>query len=318
MENREINMNKQTLQKPRDYINASKKELNQRAVSDPYNVFYECEMRLDEIEEQDLDLIKASISSLESILDDINEHNCINLLAELGRRYSHEKLYQTLEERKAELTQAQGKIVTGMINIKTNPKARVFIKEKELGVTPLEKVVLPVGDLLLEFQCKETNKYYSKKVEIKENSTVIINTTYDEQQKGMELINEFNRQIENQPFSFTPTYFSFFQMLYDCEWELKESLEKLLEQGRLLSEERQESGTRRFIKKETESFSDGYYNVKYWEITNSGLEVKTQYGEVGTSSPRKNTKKHTSDEAAAKDFENKIKGKLKSGYEEEK
>ncbi|MCD8400264.1 WGR domain-containing protein [Tenacibaculum finnmarkense] len=105
-------------------------------------------------------------------------------------------------------------------------------------------------------------------------------------------------------------------MMYDCEWDSKLSLEKILEQGRLLSEERKKTGIRRFVQRK-KGFSDGYYDVKFWEIFNTGLEIKTQYGRVDTSSSRKNTKKHINKEASEKDFEKKIKVKLKNGYQEE-
>ncbi|MEX6626565.1 hypothetical protein [Tenacibaculum salmonis] len=309
-------MPKKTFQKPRDYINRTKEELAEKVLIDPYNVFYECEIRIGKINEQDLELVKISISSLETILDDIDEHNCVNLLTELGKLYSEDELNLLLKERKSELNKALGNFVTGMASIKTNPKARVLIKGKDFGVTPLTKIVLPVGSVLLEFECTVTGECYSKKIDIEKNVIVLINTTNNEQQKVKELIKEFNKEIEKQAIFYIPSYISFIDMMYDCEWDSKLSLEKMLEQGRLLSEERKKTGIRRFVQRK-KGFSDGYYDVKFWEIHNTGLEIETQYGSIYTSSPRKNTKIHINKPAAEKDFEKKIKVKLKNGYEEE-
>ncbi|MDW5290990.1 WGR domain-containing protein [Formosa sp. PL04] len=311
-------MSKKTFQKPRDYINFTNKELAKKATIDPYTVFYECEMRIGETNEQDLELVTISISSLESVLDDIDEHNCVNLLSELGRCYSEDKLHQLLKERKSELNKALGFFTTGKLTIKTNPTARVFIQGKDIGVTPLIDIAVPIGDILLEFVCTETGERYAKEVkDITENGTRIIHTANNEKQKVNSFRTEFNKQIEKQNFSYTPTYFSFYSMMFDCEWDAKMSLHKMLEQGKLLSDERKKLGIRRFIYKKTEGFSDGYYNVKFWEIMNTGLDIKTQYGNVGTSSPRKNTKTYASEELAQKDFDKNIKAKLKSGFSEE-
>jgi len=314
-------MSKKAFQKPRDYSNATQKELAKNAIINPYTIFYECEMRFADTNEQDLELIKISIASLESILEDIDEHNCVNLLQELGKLYSEEELHQLLKERKSELNKALGLFITGKISIKTNPIARLCIEGKDFGVTPLDDIVLPVGQVLLEFECTATGDRYSKSVEIKENVTTLFNTTNNEQQKVNALIKEFNKQTKKLAFIYIPTYLSFFHTMYECEWDSELSLKKIIEQGHILSEERKKSGIRRFVHKKTEGFSnlpyDGYYNVKFWEITRTGLEVKTQSGPVGTSLPRKNLKSHASEALAIKDLEKKIKAKLKSGFEEE-
>ncbi|MCD8400263.1 hypothetical protein G1K66_07525 [Tenacibaculum finnmarkense] len=174
-------MSIKAFQKPRDYINRTKEELAEKAVIDPYNVFYECEIRIGKINEEDLELIKISISSLETILDDIDEHNCVNLLAELEKLYSEDELNLLLKERKSELNKALGNFVTGMVSIKTNPKSRVLIKGKDFGVTPLKKIILPVGNVLLEFECTVTGECYSKKIDIEKNVITLINTTNNEQ-----------------------------------------------------------------------------------------------------------------------------------------
>lgn len=314
-------MSEKVFQKPRDYSNATLKELAQHAISNPYTTFYECEMRFDDTNKQNLELIKISIASLESILEDIDEHNCVNLLQELGKQYSEEKLHQLLKDRKSELNKALGLFNTGKLSIKTNPIARLYIEGKEFGLTPLEDIILPVGQVLLEFECTATGDRYSKTVEIEENGTVLINTTNNEQQKVNALIKAFNKQTEKQAFIYIPTYFSFFHTMYECEWDSELSLKKIIEQGHALTEERKKSGIRRLVHKKTEGFSnnpyDGYYNVKFWEIMRSGLEVKTQSGPVGTSAPRKNSKSHASEALAIKDFDTKIKAKLKSGFQEE-
>ena len=311
-------MSKTTLKKPRDYINETIDNLAKKSTMDPYSVFHECEMRIAEIDKQDLDLVKVSISTLEAILNDIDEHNCVNLFQELGRSYSEDKLEQLLKERKAELNKALGIFLTGKANIKTTPPARLFVAGKDFGITPLEEVLLPEGDQLLEFECTETGKRYSRKAEISEKYTRIINTTYDPDQKAKDLIKEFSKQIEKQSFSYTPTYYSFYHMLFDCDWDSIVSLEKMLHQGYLLSEDRKKTGTRRFVIKKTKGFSNGYYNVNFWEIVLKELTVETQTGFVGTRSPRKTSKTYADEEAAKKDMVKKIKAKLKTGYEEEK
>ncbi|QXP61562.1 hypothetical protein [Olleya sp. HaHaR_3_96] len=314
-------MSNKTFQKPRDYSNTTKKELAKHAISNPYTTFYECEMRFADTNEQDLELIKISIASLESILKDIDEHNIVNLLQELGKQYSEEELHQLLKDRVSELNKALDLFITGKLSIKTNPITRLYIEGKGFGLTPLEDIILPVGEVLLEFECTATGDRYSKTVEIKENVTVLINTTDNEQQKVNALIKAFNKQTEKQAFIYIPTYFSFFHTMYECEWDSELSLKKIIEQGHALSEERKKSGIRRLVHKKTEGFSntpyDGYYNVKFWEIMRTGVEAKTQSGPVDTGSPRKNLKSYANEALAIKDFEKKIKAKLKSGFKEE-